>query len=979
MPLEFTAVPPVPRGMNLTGPSLFIDEAYCRWMQDVLVDRPGQIRMRGPLQEWLASSGIENNESALGSAEHYTSGNNWRGAVFCATGVNTAGTVPSSNGRVYVYENVNGTPSVVNGNGIELPFKLTTKFDTTSKRWINNTIVIANPALQDGVWISIFDDVTNNNLADNVSALLLWRGAGLPTIDIASGSFNMTTNPMLIAHSSISPGTVESGMFAFETTTGRYLGVVASVSGNNVYLEKDILAISQTEPFSGTIRYMSFRGFVHEYGRGLASNDDGNYLTSGRLGSDAEGLFAAARVTVGADDPTHDVTVYRQSDHAYVAKIVYNGTQSNTQVQIANGTSITKNHLQDENYFIMRNDTNMYVASDSNDSLRFPMDLNYRRPDQRPNTLTLTSNTKVASPAPGVFTSTYANRQWYASFNVSSTEYDKYINRVVFSGTDNPENVNLCQDADDGIVIPGKEPIRGIAGSNAGLLVFVESKTYIIKGTNRSNFSLEELYPDGTLCASSIVRVGGGVIWAGKQGIYYYDGVTVRNFTNETLGIYYTDGIKNFDVGKDRIYSFINNNYLVINFTNWFSNYTLNRWECESIINLATISGTEFPASPSDKDLFYNTVTKLVYLYDGATTNWLSLGNFGEAEIITLNNGGSSTSTTPDRITFNIYLPTGAIGTLSNFAPRGYMRDIVVMNEDSTNKARLLDMRSIFTENVDDFVVDTMKANDIALSSAGVSFKGPDFFLETKQYNFGDSTLRKWWRKLLFNLSINKGYMMVEFIDINDNSLVSATTGSDDLFCNADESGFFLIPPTNQKWSWYEEQQYRWDRYYTSPNSFPANYVQYLSGLAQSTAPTYTPYDDPSTPLVEHAMLNTAYYDTDNNQVYVNDGDPNSWILFDASTGRTTGTKFFATNTNTVYRWTGSAWQNIGAPDRTWNSVFRGSIIRFSRWLGFRQSSLGFRFYSLRNYSPGGTESIPEIININDWVFGLKPLRKGRN
>ena len=985
MSLEYTAVPPVPRGMNLAGPSLFIDDAYCRWMQDVLVDRPGQIRMRGPLQEWLAAAGTSANQSALGSAEHYTSNNNWRGAVFCATGVVTDGSVPSTNGKVYVYENIGNTPSLVNATGVTLPFKLTTKYDATSKRWINNTIITATPALHDGVWISVFDDVTNNNLANNVSALLFWRGAGLPTFQ-ASGSFNMTTNRTLITMGASVATTVEGGMFAFEATNGRYLGVVSSVSTTSVYLEKDILATGdasipttgETETFTGPIRFMSFRGFVHNYGRGYATNDAGNYLTSGRLGSETEGLFSAARVTVGYDDPTHDVTVYRQSDHAYVAKIPWNGTESNTQVAITNGTSVPKNRLQDENYIIMRNDSDMFVASSSDDSLRFPMDLNSRRPDQRPNTRTLAGD-KVASPAPGIFASTYANRQWFASYNVNSTDYDKFINRVVFSGTDNPENVNLCQDASDSIVVPGKEPIRGIAGSNSGLLVFVESKTYIIKGTNRSNFSLEELYPDGTICASSIVRVGGGVIWAGKQGVYYYDGVTVRNFTSDTLGIYYTDGIKNFDVGKDRVYAFVNNNYLVINFTNWFSNYTLKRWECSSVTSLNTISGLVFPTSPSDKQLFYNTSTRNLYIYKGEVSDWANLGNYGADEIISLTNSGTTTSVTPDRITFNIYLPSGAIGTLSNFSPRGYMRDIVVMNDD-TNKGRLLDMRSVFTENIDDVIVDVMKSNDIVSSDANTTLSGPDFFLETKQYNFGESTLRKWWRKLLFNLSINKGYMMVEFIDINDNSLVSATTGTDDLFCNADESGFFLVPPTNQKWNFYEENQYAWDRYWASQDSFPANYIQYLSGVSQSAAPAYTPVDDPSTALVEHVIPYTAYYDTDTSQVYVNDGDPNTWVLFDATTGRRTGTKFYAVNTSIVYRWTGSAWLNVGSNDRTWDAIFRGSIIRFSRWIGVRQNSLGFRFYSLRNYKPNGTtESIPEIININDWVFGLKPLRKGRN
>jgi hypothetical protein len=976
MSLEFTAVPPVPRGMSLAGPPLFIDDAYCRWMQDVLVDRPGQIRMRGPLKYWLANAAIANNESALGACEHYTTSNDWRGAVFCATGVTSDGAAPSGDAKVYVYKKVGGI-APVNATGITLPFKLITKYDTTNKRWINNTIISANPALHDGVWITVFDDVTNNDLANNVAALLYWRGAGLPTINIASGSFNLGTNAALISHNSIAAGTVESGMFVFSNTGGRYLGTVASVDtvNNTVTLEKDILGLSQSETYSGTIRYMSFRGFVHQYGRGLATNDGGNFLTSGRLGSDSEGLFSAARVTVNADDATHEATVYRQSDHAYVAKVVWNGTQSNTQVEISNGTSVAKNRLQDENYFIMRNDTNMYNSGLAQDSFKFPMDLNNRRPDQRPNTPTLSGST-VAAPAPGLFNATYANRQWFASFNTNSTQYDKFINRVVFSGTDNSENINLCQDASDSIVIPGKEPIRGIAGSNAGLLVFVESKTYIIKGTNRSNFSLEELYPDGTLSTSSIVQVGGGVIWAGKQGIYYYDGVTVRNFTNETLGIYYTDGIKNFDVGKDRVYAFINNNYLVINFTNWYSNYTMKRWESEGTpTTISSISGTAFPASPTDRQLFYQSTEQLLYIYDALNTRWTNLGNFGDEEIIKLTNTGAYSEVTPDRITFNIYLPTGAIGTLSNFAPRGYMTDIVVMNTDTTNKGSLLDMKSIFTENIGDFVTDTIKSNDIVISSAGTTLAGPDFFLETKQYNFGESTLNKWWRKLMFNLSINKGYMMVEFVDINNNSLVSATTGTDDLFCNADESGFFLIPPTNQKWKWYQENQYSWNNYWASTIS-SSPYIQYLSGPRVSSAPTFDTVYTTTPPIINNSQ---AYLNTTSGKVFVG-YQASGWVELTSANGLRVGLKFHSTTNNNTYTWDGTVWANPVTTTQTWNRVFRGSFIRFSRWIGFRQNSLGFKFYSLRNYKPdGSTENIPEVVNVNDWVFGLKPLRKGRN
>ena len=91
MSLEFTSLPPTPRGMNLAGPSLFIDDAYCRWMQDVLVDRPGQIRMRGPLTRWNTNQ-FDTGEQVLGSCETVTPSGVWRTAVF-TTG--TSDTNPS--------------------------------------------------------------------------------------------------------------------------------------------------------------------------------------------------------------------------------------------------------------------------------------------------------------------------------------------------------------------------------------------------------------------------------------------------------------------------------------------------------------------------------------------------------------------------------------------------------------------------------------------------------------------------------------------------------------------------------------------------------------------------------------------------------------------------------------------------------------------------------------------------------------------
>ena len=847
MSLEFTSVPPVPRGMNLAGPSLFIDDAYCKWMQDVLVDRPGQIRMRGPLTRWALDTSFGSGEQALGSCETVTPSGAWRSAVFATGSSTTNGAYPSTNGIVKVFD---ANAAVVGTSS--LPFTLRTRWASGTSHWENSTIIDAKPALGGGVWIGITDNY--GVLTEGVQALLFWRGAGKATHTESSRSYTTNSSTMAVA----TPGNIESGMFAFDTTNdstgqGRYLGTVANISGSNVTFEKEILSINATTTTYATrsISFTSFRGFIHEHGRGLAATDDGVYITSGRLGSDAEGFFQAARVTIGSSEANHRAYAYRNSDHQFIGQIKYQGVVSNTQVEMtANRASLPGDLLKDEAYFIIRNDVDSHLSGVAGDTTKYSMLASHRSHDSRPGAH------PGYTPFPGVFNSTYANRQWFASVgNTGALSTDKFVNRVVFSSPDNPENINLSPDNSDSIIIPGREPIRGIAGSVSGLLVFVENKTYIIKGTNRSNFSLEELYPDGTLCTSSIVQVGGGVIWAGKSGIYYYDGVSVRNFTNEVFGIYYTDGVHTFDANKDRIYAFVFNNYLVINFTNWDQTYSMSRWQA------------------------------------------IAQEGTGSGAIITLDNAEDYSRLTPTSITFNIFLPTGAIGTLSNFTPRGFIttaslgntKGIMLMNRrgdaDTTgaptiNRANLMDLSTIFTEEIDTITLDVLRSNDGNRSNAGITKAGPDFFLETKQYNFDESTLRKWWRKVLFNIRINNGFMMVELVDINDNSLVDDVTG-ENFVRSDDESGYFLVPSTTLAWGYYENLSI--------------------------------------------------------------------------------------------------TWQDIQGSGSSWGEYFGNKILRYSKWIGVRQNSLGFKFYSLRGYQENGQESVPELVGINDWVFGLKPLRKGRN
>lgn len=963
MSLQFTSVPPIPRGMNLAGPPLFIDDSYCRWMQDVLIDRPGQLRMRGPLGYWYNTAddsiGLAEGEQIIGACETNISNSSgipeWRGAIFVARGPNNATLAAqstgitariTSNGYMKVFKKVNNTPTIV--GTVELPFVLNVQYDYNEKRWVNLTTIDAKAALGGGVWIGVIDDVTNTSSA-GASALFLWKGAGQLGTANGAASWNLGgSTPNVITVDNVIG--IEPGTFVFHNVAlgrDRYIGTIASIDAAalTITLEKNVLGRTVNENLSGqTIVYRSVRGFVHQYGRGFANYDGGNYLTGGGIGTDAEGLFKAAKLTAGtgALGANHAVYVYRNSDYQYIARILYNGTVSNTQVELANGANeraLSSNPaqlLQNEAYIVMREDIDLYqtTAYPTVDSRSAPINLVDRRPDMVPTKLTrpfgATPNLRVPRPAPGIFNSTYAGRQWFANFNTTENTYDSSINRVVFSSKDNPENINLCQDASDSIVIPGAENIIGIAGSNSGLLVFLQTKTYIIRGTKRSNFALQELYPDGCISTTSIVQVGGGVIWAGKQGIYYYDGTTVRNFTSEALGVYYTDGIKGFDLAKNGVYAFVYNNYLIMNFTKWFSNYSLRRWQAAGKTN------------PDASGNIYETIT----------------------------NNSSVGIVNPTKLCLAIYLPTGAVTSFSNFTPRGYMTGIMAANTSTNsispptgNTGTLFDLKTLFTENVDneatDGVFKSYYSNDIVYSaSTGTSANGPDFYIETKQYNFDETTLVKWWRKLMFNIKISQGAMMVEFVDVNNQTLVQPVTRSDPpKYNSSDENGFFIVDATQFVWQYYEDLDLIWD----DVEETRSTWTEYFTGQ-EIRYSKWLGIRKTSLGFRVHTLCGFTLF-----TLPVTNKSLTSNVASLTLTAANAASIIVGDNILVNI--------NDAAYDGLWRVLSNsGTVVTYDRiYANQTSTAVTDPLHTV------GSEVIPEIVAINDWVWGLKPLRAGRN
>lgn len=137
-----------------------------------------------------------------------------------------------------------------------------------------------------------------------------------------------------------------------------------------------------------------------------------------------------------------------------------------------------------------------------------------------------------------------------------------------------------------------------------------------------------------------------------------------------------------------------------------------------------------------------------------------------------------------DGITFAIYLPTGAITTLSNFdfrtatvidtirGIRGLM-GVNIVYGDNDIRPRLVDVDSILETNESHIVSEDAALIENLGKSADTYIKGPDFFLQTKHYTVGDPVLKKWFRTIMMNLSLLDGAVRMDVLDMEDNDHIN--------------------------------------------------------------------------------------------------------------------------------------------------------------------------------------------------------------
>jgi hypothetical protein len=545
-----------PAGMNVALPAQELDDSEARYLQDILVDLPGISRRRGPVVGVSGLAALPRKGSGIVAALNPTGS-----ARFAAL------TGDTSNGYLTVYDS-----TLLSNLDLTWPHPLPTSPGTGD----SYRLVDTKPALRGGALIGVSSAYDANSPNQ---ALGFWFGGtkanATITVTAARGSSTVTGTGFTAG--------VDPGMYLFSDTDDPYtqalIGTVKSVDSNTS------LTLVAASPYAVTARsgtFQSLRGFAPKVAKGRVTTDvasplitggatkfrsqkldAGTVLTGTTTNTSAvitgissttgltkgmpvtgTGIGAAARILTVDSSTQVTLTVvstasapvsitfkvpwdvYRASDGTWIGTVL--SVQSEVGLTLLANAAIS---LADEAYIAVRADANFSLV-------------------------TTGSTQKV-----GFITANYADRQWY--FN-NGADFAK-TSRGWFSDTADPEIVDMSDFDGDWLDIVStsnvNEPMRGAQAAYNGLLTFKETETFIITGSSPASFGVRKLEDDGAISGGSIQAYAGGVIWAGREGIHFYDGIQAQNLTAAKLGDYYRNTMRTFDPTKYRMWSMVDRDH----------------------------------------------------------------------------------------------------------------------------------------------------------------------------------------------------------------------------------------------------------------------------------------------------------------------------------------------------------------------------------------------------------------------------------
>jgi len=389
----------------------------------------------------------------------------------------------------------------------------------TAFTWAHNLanapypIVDAKPALLGGAALGTS---TQYNSATPSQAFAFWRGGN--KADYATGTITLTVGSRTVTGSGTTWTTnAASGMYLFAnvtdasrgTFTATYIGVVKSVDSNT---QITLLDVSPYASAAGSVYNLtSVRGMQYRIVKGRITTNTANTTVTG-----ANTKFVSQAMATGTWN------LYRASDFAWVGKVAT--VTNEISVTLAANSALG---LNNEKFIALRGDGDWAIS-------------------------TMGSDNKI-----GFLNAFFAGRQWYANNGRALVR----TSRVWFSDTGDPEGLDLAPFDGDFFDVSSSvgtdTPIKALVPAYNGLVVIKENETYVISGSSPTTFSVKKIQDDGTLSGMSAQAYGGGVIWAGVDGIYFYDGISVSNLAADKLGDYYKNAVRNQNPATYRMWGMI--------------------------------------------------------------------------------------------------------------------------------------------------------------------------------------------------------------------------------------------------------------------------------------------------------------------------------------------------------------------------------------------------------------------------------------
>lgn len=374
-------------------------------------------------------------------------------------------------------------------------------------------IVDVKPMLGGGVLVGV---TTQDTINPSAQLLFMWGGANNVLWDT---TVTVTQASKTVTGTGFSTN-VTPGMFLFTSGGARYVGEVAKVDSNTslTLVEPAIEAIA-----GAGARFKLVRGFQRRISKGYAS------------------VAAAATALEGANTKFRDEgatatdKVYRASDGLFVGTVAT--VIDNDSITLVSGATVA---LLEEEYFII------------------PASVDYSQ-----------STTNSALKKPGFLSAVWKDRQWYLNRGISADQSGAFIDRLMFSGPNSSEDVDFSINDGDFISIQsgsdtGLDQGKALIPTYNNLVIFKERAVYAVYGDNEEDFAVRKLADDGTLSAMSVVPFESGVIWAGRNGIYFWDGVEPISLTEDRLGRYYHELVNSFDPKTYRMWATIHQDHYLL-------------------------------------------------------------------------------------------------------------------------------------------------------------------------------------------------------------------------------------------------------------------------------------------------------------------------------------------------------------------------------------------------------------------------------